>query len=309
MLAINLDYNPRITLAGFVDYTSPWQHFRRISDEYILYVMRTGELILEEAGVMYALRSGDALFLEPGKEHVGMKKSKCSYFFIHFKHPDLKEQEAERFGSVMDELLDDGGDHGDGADRLVRVPKHFLMEEKAILSQIEQGLNELLQLHRRKQFNRSLTGLKLSELFVQLSRGYVHQERSRKQGSVLGLRKAYDLLDYIHHHYAAPLTGREIEIRFDCNFDHMNRMFRKLTGHSIMHYLNRVRVRHAQELIRATRLSMGEITHLVGFQDLYYFSRVFKKYIGISPTGYSKRLVAEESAGVTQVLRNRLPEF
>ncbi len=102
--------------------------------------------------------------------------------------------------------------------------------------------------------------------------------------------KVHALLDYIHENYAGKITSADIEQEFDCNYDYINRVFSKLTGYSIMRYVNLVRISHAKELIEATHLSFSEIGYLTGLDDPYYFSKVFKKYVGISPTEYYKRI-------------------
>lgn len=50
----------------------------------------------------------------------------------------------------------------------------------------------------------------------------------------------------------------------------------------------RVRINHAKELIEATHLPFGEIGYLTGLDDPYYFSKVFKKYVGATPSQYYK---------------------
>jgi methylphosphotriester-DNA--protein-cysteine methyltransferase len=67
-------------------------------------------------------------------------------------------------------------------------------------------------------------------------------------------------------------------------------VFQEATGHTIARYVNRVRVDHAKELIEATHLSMNEIGYLTGLNDPFYFSKVFKKYVGLSPTQYYKKV-------------------
>lgn len=56
-----------------------------------------------------------------------------------------------------------------------------------------------------------------------------------------------------------------------------------------MRYVNLIRINHAKELIEATHLSFGEIGYLTGLDDPYHFSKLFKKYAGVSPTQYYKR--------------------
>ncbi|WP_236013480.1 AraC family ligand binding domain-containing protein, partial [Paenibacillus glycanilyticus] len=88
MLTVNMELVPTVTFLGFVAYTSPWIHFKRNVDEYILYIIKSGELHIEENGERYVLRKGDVFMLEPNLDHEGFEKHVCDYYYIHFKHPE-----------------------------------------------------------------------------------------------------------------------------------------------------------------------------------------------------------------------------
>jgi len=69
------------------------------------------------------------------------------------------------------------------------------------------------------------------------------------------------------------------------------RKFREATGFSPMDYLLRSRIRRAAELLTydKSRLSVSEIASRCGFEDSNYFSRQFRKLMGVSPRGYRNR--------------------
>ncbi|EFM08936.1 transcriptional regulator, AraC family [Paenibacillus curdlanolyticus YK9] len=287
MLAVNMEWIPRITLMGFVSYKSLWMHFKRTSDEHILYIIKSGELHIQEEGQRFILREGDVFMLEPHLEHEGFEMHICDYYFIHFKHPDISALTIEDPLSFAQAFFLE--DHEHQQHNRSCFPKQMNLTSNSAKSQIYGGLNEMLRLYRRKNYNRALTALKLSELFIWMSREYMmlvlqsNQKRTTKSNL-----KVYELLDYIHQHYASKITSERIESEFDCNFDYINRTFNQLTGYSIAHYVNKVRIDHARELLQTTKLSIGEIAELVGFFDIYHFSKVFKRYVGVSPTTYFK---------------------
>lgn len=68
------------------------------------------------------------------------------------------------------------------------------------------------------------------------------------------------------------------------------RFFKKVTGKTFIHFLNEYRVVKAQELLSRKNDTISSIMHLSGFNDLAYFSKLFKKHTGYSPTSYKKRL-------------------
>jgi AraC-like DNA-binding protein len=64
---------------------------------------------------------------------------------------------------------------------------------------------------------------------------------------------------------------------------YFSRMFSRKTGLSIPQYINKMRVEKAKELLKKTDLTVLEVSKTVGFEDQFYFSKVFKQHEGISP--------------------------
>jgi len=292
MLTIRSDLVPRIELAGFVSYRAPWLHFKRNTDDYIFYFVKSGELHLNEDGEIYRLKKGDALLLEPGLDHEGLEKHTCDYFYIHFKHPDIRRVDGAGAGELARRmLLEDAAATGqDGEAPRVYLPKFTSLAGKPYLHQALQALGEIKQMGGRRQYDRSLAALKFAELLIALGRGHLAEALAGGDGdgrAPKALVKVNGLLDYIHQHYARRITGEEIERVFDANFDYLNRIFKQTTGMPVNRYINRVRIGHAKELIRATPLGFAEIGYLTGLGDPYYFSKVFKKHAGMTPTEYA----------------------
>lgn len=72
------------------------------------------------------------------------------------------------------------------------------------------------------------------------------------------------------------------------NYDYANRLFKKHIGTSIMQYRNQLRINTAKNLLG--KQSVEQVARLVGFENVYYFSRAFKRYEGISPREYLERI-------------------
>ena len=68
------------------------------------------------------------------------------------------------------------------------------------------------------------------------------------------------------------------------------RNFKKYTGSTPMHYILSIRISNAESLLEATEYNVTEISNIVGYGNPLYFSRIFKKMKGISPTEYRKRI-------------------
>ncbi|WP_055107212.1 AraC family transcriptional regulator [Paenibacillus ihumii] len=291
MLAINVEVMPKIKLMGFVSYKQPWIHFKRTTHEWVLYFIKCGELHLRENGVDYILKKGDLLVLEPNLEHEGIDKHVCDYYYVHFEHSDMKAVEVKDILPLARHVILEEEAYQAGQDNSIcHFPKNYSLSKKD-LSFSFLAMNEILGLYRRKYFNRGLTALKFTEWLIKVSRKYfIDTLQTHEGGNTKSFIKVHALLDYIHEHYTEKITSTDIEQEFECNYDYINRVFTKWTGRSIMRYVNRIRIDHAKELIEATHLSFNEIGYLSGLDDPYYFSKVFKKYEGLSPSQYYKKV-------------------
>ena len=91
---------------------------------------------------------------------------------------------------------------------------------------------------------------------------------------------------YIEEAFDKPILASDIAAAACCSPSHLRTLFQKAYGESLIHYLNRIRIEHAKEMLSSDLFGMDEIATACGFQNVYYFGRVFKSYTGISPGKY-----------------------
>jgi len=82
------------------------------------------------------------------------------------------------------------------------------------------------------------------------------------------------------------LTTNSVAEQLGLSRNYFGQLFKKETGYTFTEYLNRVRISKAKKLLKTTTLKVYEISELVGIEDSFYFSSLFKKYVGCSPTDY-----------------------
>lgn len=97
------------------------------------------------------------------------------------------------------------------------------------------------------------------------------------------------LLLFLQQQYSEKITGKRIEQLFGCSYDHLNRIFKQKTGCTIQRYLNTLRIARARQLLMREDVSTEQAALQCGFRDVYYFSKVFKKYTGTTPGMYARR--------------------
>lgn len=96
--------------------------------------------------------------------------------------------------------------------------------------------------------------------------------------------------DYINRNYALPLTLEELAKVVNMSKQGLISAFKRSIGKTPIEYLNLVRLQNSKELLKNTDNSVGEIAELCGFSNVYYFSNIFKKHIGISPNTFRKNM-------------------
>ncbi|MBE6732116.1 MAG: helix-turn-helix transcriptional regulator [Ruminococcaceae bacterium] len=99
--------------------------------------------------------------------------------------------------------------------------------------------------------------------------------------------------EYIHDNIQNNLSVEFVARKFGFTALKFNRLFSKETGTPPSVYINRARLNKGARLLLETDLSINEISAACGFENQFYFHNRFKKFYGISPSGYRKRERAE----------------
>lgn len=102
-----------------------------------------------------------------------------------------------------------------------------------------------------------------------------------------------DILYYIDHNYKTNIKLETIAPLFGYNSAYLGKIFTKSTGENFNSYVDHMRIEHSKELLMENRLKVYEIAEQVGYKNVDYFHKKFKKYVGMSPAEYRKNI--EES--------------
>ena len=97
------------------------------------------------------------------------------------------------------------------------------------------------------------------------------------------------LQKYIEDNYMEKLTLSQIAEEVHANGSYLSHLYKSKTGQNLFDAINKMKLKKAKEyLVQGKRIS--EIATLVGFEDVSYFSRVFKKYESCSPRDYERKI-------------------
>lgn len=100
---------------------------------------------------------------------------------------------------------------------------------------------------------------------------------------------------YIHSHLSEPLSLETIAEQLHISPSHLSRTFKKVCDESLTEYVNKTRVEKAKDYLTRSDILTYEIAELVGYNDPTYFSSIFKKYTGLSPTEYKQQKLGRQS--------------
>jgi two-component system response regulator YesN len=92
---------------------------------------------------------------------------------------------------------------------------------------------------------------------------------------------------YILDHYMERITLEQVASSINISPGYLSTIFRQSAGVCFTDYVTRVKINEAKRLLRETDYKVYEVSEMLGYQNAYYFSRVFKKIVGITPTEYS----------------------
>lgn len=102
------------------------------------------------------------------------------------------------------------------------------------------------------------------------------------------LDKMKQIMKYIECNYMEKITIADIASEIGVSSSHFMKFFKNTMGTSFIDYLNEYRLAMASRLLLSSDASVLDVANEVGFDNLSYFNRLFKKKFGLAPTNYRK---------------------
>lgn len=302
---INAQMLPKVNFVDETEIRPPYVHRKRRAGEQILYFIRHGEMHLLEDGKPLILKPGDVCLLDKDRTHEGTKATTCNYYYVHFMHGEMelvdakeeevaKQQFERRRKAMAKEPCEPYGSYDESE---IWLPKYWHI--KKVTDQIH--IDELIKQAIAEDYStfenhKILCACRIQEALIEIARCFATAERERTAGGFPeSYYKVQKIQEWLNASYAADISGERLEEEFDGNFDYMNRIFKRVTGQTIFQYLTAVRMEHAKRLIAQTTMHTGVIGQKVGYPDEYYFSKVFKRNVGMSPRAYADSLSKNKS--------------
>ncbi|MGO4546934.1 helix-turn-helix domain-containing protein [Paenibacillus sp. 2TAB23] len=115
------------------------------------------------------------------------------------------------------------------------------------------------------------------------------QEKSETDQSIR------DIAVFLDEHYFEDLSLVDVATRFHIDPSYLSKLFKSVTGENFIEYISRKRIEKACELLSGSDRKIVEIAELTGYENQRYFSQVFKKMKGQTPSEYREASLDQES--------------
>lgn len=271
----NEDLNPTFLFTSeFIRKASNHPHTHDFME---LMLIRDGEGSFTIDQQRYHVQKGDLLFINPGILHQGhppISDTPLREFYIGFCDFCFKGQEANTM-------------HLPGGSCILHLDeKPFIT-----ISRLADQMNlEATSTHPGRYFMlRSL----LTQMILLLYRMLNEKEEDYREGFYFesnGHQYVVEqIVDYMHQHYNEKISLDQIAANMYLSPFYISRIFKNELQDTPINYLITLRMEKACELLaQDSRLAIQDIARSVGYDDAYYFSKLFKKHYGISPSNYRK---------------------
>ena len=231
-------------------------------EEYEIEICHSGEGFALIDGVRYPFTAGDILVVHPGEIHYTGSEEALTYTALIFDG-DLFDKLSIRRNAPL------------------RFAHRIRSEEAA------RAFEQLLLIHRQKPpyyVAEAITAL--LSLILKLT-PYIEEgtgeEPKGKNETVLRA------LEYIRQHHAERLTLDTIASALYQSKYTLCHIFRQYTGESIVTHIHRIRIGAAVQLL-AQGHPVSEVAEAVGFENLSFFTKTFKRYMGKTPSAFQKEI-------------------
>lgn len=136
------------------------------------------------------------------------------------------------------------------------------------------------------------------------------RQMAQRKGSVASSsrQRILSIVEYMNRHYFEPLQTEELAARCGLSKYHFIHLFRMCMGMTPYSYLIRIRMERAETLLQTGDMTVQEVAFVCGYNDPLYFSRVFSRHFGVSPTDYKQRFFSENERKLFSIPKPVIPE-
>lgn len=270
------DLNPTILFACKSKMIAESEYHNHDFAEITYIISGRGKYLLD--GNVYDVKTGDVVMCNPGVMHQNVEvnpKEPTVEFFTGFTDFQFKNMPPNSI------VLNDGGYilHT-SAETRQDITKHCY-EMVAEQESGKPGKYFMLKAH-------------LIQIMLLIIREMMPEEKQQLSLSFESYNRNYAvqrIISFLSENYAAKISLDQIARNMYLSPVYISKIFKEETGDSPINYLIKIRLEKARDiLLQGNERSIKNIANSVGYEDVYHFSKLFKKYYGISPLHYKRAM-------------------
>ena len=267
----SVSYDPIISRLNLKEILSSYYQIRKGSYQsgreknsfYELIYVDHGEMDVTVDDETYHMQKYDLMLYHPGQKHSleTTEDSSCSYMSIAFTM--------------------DTGIKGNLKNRVFHTRKDLYQTLTRFMKAIQEDT----------PLNMELAMLHLKEVLILL---YQFDGEEKPAGQETTLQSHYDdtmlneILVFIHNNVYASYTVEDLCQKFSISRSSLQALFRANLGMTPKQYISELKLNEAKKLISQHEHTISQVSDLLGFTSIHYFSRRFKSYFGIAPSEYAR---------------------
>lgn len=142
------------------------------------------------------------------------------------------------------------------------------------------------------QFLKTGNILELKIDFVNYLKSTVKELQEYRKKELKGL--ILKATQYIEENYSGNITLDDVARYVNMSYHYFSKFFKESTGKNFVDYLTDRRMEKARQLLKETGMNIKAVSREIGYGDPNYFSKIFKKYTGLTPTEYRQNTISKE---------------
>ena len=260
----------------FVSMTEQSGHkmsYMHYHDFYEIYIQNQSYREHLVNNTFYRLNPGDILLLKPSVLHQSLSANAHVRTVIYFSPHYLQQYYSTDLIRQLLQIFD--------YEYLTLTSENYYA--------VMQVIREMRKTSNDDPYN--LHFAKLAEILMLFSKNLHEHPPVHSNANILDTQHLQDpqvspLIAYVHNNYLNLTNIEEIASTFYITPSHLCRTFKKLTGCTIVQYINLLKIQRACTLLHDTDLNITQIATSCGFNSAMYFCRIFKQLVKLTPVQY-----------------------
>ncbi len=224
-----------------------------VSDN-VIYIIEQGEILFESEGESFVAKAGDMVLI-PSNVLCSERLTASGFVKKSWIRFTMKRGNQEFFLTLNSPV------------KITLANKNYVLKIKKY-----SNLDE-----PQKTLKTSMSIFKLVSLFLE------HTLPSKKTEDK---DIASQAVEYIDNNFVEQFSLKFLSKKFGCSPNHFIKIYKEKTGYTPIKYILMKKIDLAKALIKTTDLSINSVMEKVGFDDASYFSKTFKKIVGVSPKAF-----------------------